>query len=67
MVETPTMVEAQIAVKESERIREYENHQGRPLAANPFYAVEMLLAQALQAKVQLAHEIREALTLIKKG
>ena len=54
------MVEAQIATKEIELLREYETHQGRPLAANPFRAVRSLLAHDMQAKAQMAHGVREA-------
>ena len=67
MVETLIVVEAHIATKEIELLWESEIHQGRPLVANPFWTVRILLACGMQKKAQMAHGIREALTLIQRG
>ena len=67
MAETPAVVEAQIAAKEIELPWEYEIHQGRTLAANPFSKVSILLACGMLEKVQIEHGIMEALTLIQLG
>ena len=48
MDETPAMVEAKLTAKEIELLREYETHQGRPLASNPFWVVRILLSREIQ-------------------
>ena len=65
MVETQTVVEAQIVAKEIELPWEYKIHQGRTLAANPFSKVCILLARGMLEKAQIEHGIMEALTLIR--
>ena len=67
MEKTHMVFEAQLIVKELELLREYERHQRRPLVFNPFWRVRILLAQDLQSKAQMAHGIRESLTLIQRG
>ena len=54
MAETPTSVGAQIVNKEISLLREYESHQGIPLDTNPFWDMHTLLAQEIQARMQLA-------------
>ena len=67
MEDIPTTVESHIAMKELELLREYETHQGHPLVINSFWTVRILLAHDTQAKAQISHGIREALTLIRRG
>ena len=67
MAETPTSVGAQIVNKEISLLREYESHQGIPLDTNPFWDMHTLLAQEIQARMQLAQGIRESLQLIRDG
>ena len=67
MAETPVAVEAHIAMKKLELLYEYETHQVHPLVINPFWTVRILLARDTQAKAQISHGIREALTLIRRG
>ena len=65
MVETPVRVEMVIAIKETELIREYENHQGRPLIASPLWTGCILLAREIHENLQTAQGIREALLIIR--
>ena len=67
MADTPAMVEAKIVAKEIELLKEYETHQGRPLASNPFWVVRILLSYDIQEKEQWVHSIKEALALIRRG
>ena len=67
MADTPAMVEAKIAAKEIELLKEYETHQGRPLASKPFWVVRILLSRDIQEKEQRLHSIKEALALIRRG
>ena len=67
MADTPAMVEAKIAAKEIELLKEYETHQGRPLASNHFWVVRILLSRDIQEKEQRLHSIKEALALIHRG
>ena len=57
MAETPTAIEAFIAIKEIHILREFEDLMGRPLMINPFWTVRILLARDIQAKVQIAQGI----------
>ena len=66
MVESPDMAEAHIVAKEMELLKQYENHQCKNLTTHPFWTVHTLLACDIQEKVQMAHEIKEALTLIRR-
>ena len=59
MVNTPVVVEAHIVAKEIDFLREYENHQGMPLVANPFWVVRIFLTRDIQEKAQMMHGMRE--------
>ena len=65
MVETLARVESIITVKEVDLVSEYETHQGQPLISNPFWTGCILLARDIQANLQMAMGIREAMTIIR--
>ena len=65
MVESLARVEMVIAIKETDLIGEYENHQGRPLIASPSWTGRILLEREIQANLQIARGIREALVIIR--
>ena len=67
MVDSLAFIEANIKAKEVEQLREYENHQGRPLVTNRFWAVCILLARNILEKAQMVHGINESLDLIRSG
>ena len=61
MAETLSRVEVVIAIKETELIGEYENHQGIPLITIPFWMGRILLAREIQENLQTMWGILEEL------
>ena len=54
MAKTSTTIEAYIAIKEIDLLREYEALMDHPLNINPFWTTRILLAHDIQAKIQMA-------------
>ena len=67
MFEMPMMVEAFIAIMDIDLIREFETLMGFALIPNPFCSLRIILARDIQAKIQMAQGIREAMDTIRRG
>ena len=67
MAETPTAIEAFIAILEIDLLREFETLMGRPFLSNPFWTTLILLAWDIQAKIRTTQGIRDALDIIHRG
>ena len=67
MAETPTIVEAFIAIREIDLLREFETIMGCPLIPSPFWSARILLTRDIQAKIQTTHGIREVMDTIRRG
>ena len=67
MAETPTTVEAFIAIREIDLLHEFETIMGCTLIPSLFWSVQILLARDIQAKIQTAHGILEAMETIRRG
>ena len=65
--ETHPAVDACIAIMEIDLLREFETIMGCPLVPNPFWSTRILLARDIQAKIQTAQGIREAMETIRRG
>ena len=67
MAETPILIEVFIVIMEIDLLQEFEILMGFPLIPNPFWSVHILLACDIQAKIQTAQGIREAMDTIRRG
>ena len=65
LFETPTTVDAFIAIMEIDLLNEFEAIMGCPLVPNPYWYGCILLARDIQAKIQIAQGIRGALVTIR--
>ena len=67
MSETTMAVKAFIAIMEIDLLREFETLMGCPLIPNPFWSACILLSYDIQAKIQMAQGVREAMDTIRRG
>ena len=65
--ETPPAIDAYIVIMEIDLLREFESIMGCPLIPNPFWSARILLSRDIQAKIQTAQGIHEAMETIHYG
>ena len=67
MAEIPTAIKAFIAILKIDLLQEYAALMGWHLLSNPFWTARILLAQDIQAKIQIAQGIRDSVDIIHSG